>query len=97
MDTLVPTLVVLAVPVVMIAMGIGFSKLHDRRRRRQWESGKYGAARFGAGAAGGATYLGSGGACAAGGGGASCGGGPGCSGGGCGGGGCGGGGCGGGG
>ena len=50
MDTLVPILVVLATVVAIIALGIGVNKLHDRKRRRQWESGKYGA-----GAAGGAA------------------------------------------
>jgi hypothetical protein len=50
MDTLVPLLVAVAIPAALVGWGIAVSKLDKRKRRRQWESGKYGATGFGAGA-----------------------------------------------
>jgi hypothetical protein len=98
MDTLIPTVIILAAVAAIIGLAIGVNKLHDRKRRREWESGKYGATGLGVGAAGGAAgiggasgFCGAGGGCTGAGGSGCAGGGGGC-GGGCGGGGCGGGG-----
>jgi hypothetical protein len=95
MDTLIPTVIILAAVAAIIGLAIGVNKLHDRKRRREWESGKYGATGLGAGGAagiGGASgFCGAGGGCTGAGGSGCAGGGGGC-GGGCGGGGCGGGG-----
>ena len=81
MGNLVPMFIVVGATALLIALMIAMSKLQDRRRRRHWASGKYGAAGFGAGPAGGCAASGGVGDGVGCGGGAGCGGGGGCGGG----------------